>query len=81
MIVVDVKLDQYGLGEKITPLARVLIHNDGTGTDLRGNYYTCAFRKGMLSGKPQRIGRVKNHPRKSAHVLTLLRKSLEAMGY
>jgi hypothetical protein len=86
MIVVDVKLDVYGEGVLIRPLARVLISNDATGSATRGNYNVRVLRKPNKRRpfsilKVQRRARVENHPRKSKHVLTLVRKALEEAGY
>jgi hypothetical protein len=79
MIRVKVELESAICRSRDKRIAEVLICNSGTGTALRGNYEAVALN--MRSRHPQRFGCVDNHPRKSQHVLTLLRKSLEAMGY
>ena len=87
MIRVIVELDRFGLGQEREELARVLIGNDGTGTRTVGNYDVCAVRKGspdngsLDTANAFRRGRVESYSRQSLHVLTLVRKALEAMEF
>lgn len=78
MIRIDMNLDVYGLGVKVTSLAQVTIANDGTGTSSRGNYNVVAISK---TGRVIRKARVENWARKSKPPLALLRAALEALGY
>lgn len=81
MLIVTVQVLPFGLeGYPKKEIARVEIGNDGTGTDTIGNYSVRSFRRGSTE-IVQREGKVLNHRRKSEHVLTLLKKSLEKMGY
>lgn len=79
MIRVTVELESAISRDRDQRLAEVVIYNRGTGTHERGDYCVLSYRKGTKT--VQREGTVENHPRLSQPVLTLLRKSLEAMGY
>lgn len=85
MIVVNVDLLSAVTGET-TSLNRVVIANV-SGGGRRRDYLVRSFRKGYdpvqhgLSGGVNRTGKVLGHPADSVSVLTLLRKSLEEMGY
>lgn len=79
MIVIRVELWSAVTGKK-TLLTRVNIINDGTGSDLHGRYLVESTHRGT-EDKILRAAVVERHPRKSAPVLTLLRKALQAMGY
>lgn len=76
MIVVKIELHS-ACTRKVTELGRVEIINDGTGSELRGNYDV--HRIGQHS-RWLGVGRVENHPRKSRTIFNLLRKALEALG-
>jgi hypothetical protein len=78
MIVVRVELWPAS-GAKPSPLACVVITNDGTGTASRGSYDARVLRKGSSDlSKPIRTGRVENYPRASYHVLRLVLRALRA---
>lgn len=90
MLVVRVELHSAITGD-VTTLATALIDNVG-GTELRGDYRARAYAKGtwekfksgwdfVRKAKPIRSGTVENHPRITAPVWSLVRKSLESMGY
>lgn len=85
MIVVNVDLHSAVTGE-VTSLNRVVIANV-SGAGHARDYQVRSFRKGTdplktgLSLRCNRIGLVEGHRAEAESVLTLLRKSLEAMGY
>lgn len=86
MIVVKVELLSAVTGDT-TLLNSVVIDNQG-GTVKRRNYRCRSYRKRLdpelaIIGRkpPLREGQVLDHPSDQVSVLTLLRKSLEAMGY
>lgn len=86
MIVVRVELHS-AIDGRVETLGTTIIDNVG-GTKARGNYRTRAWPKGALdprrlltSRKPHREGAVNDHKRLAEPVWTLVRKSLEAMGY
>ena len=83
MIVVKVELHS-AITCEITELGRMVIDNVG-GTRTRGNYRARVARKGqeLWEGmqKPQREGRIENHPRLSQSVWCLVAKALHAAGY
>lgn len=85
MLVVSVDLISARTGEKKN-LGKVIIANDGTGTDARGNYFIRALRAGTsLVGwhnkKPTRVGSVVNYPRNKESVWTLVTRALVSLGY
>ena len=84
MIVVSVNLDSAIHESRDMELARVLISNEG-GTDKLGNYKCGALRgrgKDQLDRRTvQRQAMVMDHPRQAEHVLNLVAKALNAMGY
>jgi len=75
MIIVKIELHSAVTG-KVTELGRLHITNDGTGTELRGNYHVekLGKRRWLLAR-----GRVENWPRKSASIFRLLRRALNAV--
>ncbi len=84
MIVVNVDLVSAVTGET-TSLNRLVIVNKSGGGKKR-DYLVRSFRKGYdlrhgLSQGVNRTGEVLGHPSDRVSVLTLLRKSLEEMGY
>ncbi len=79
MIRVTVHLESAVSKDRDKPLAEIVIKNDGTGTEQRGNYFVGSMRRGTKN--LQRTAVVKDHPRVSKHVLVLVRKALEEMGY
>lgn len=95
MLVVRVELHGAITGE-VTNLGTAVIDNIG-GTKQRGNYRARSYRKGawdrfakwgkrqgwafIRESEPLRAGSVHDHPRLSAPVWSLVRKSLESMGY
>jgi hypothetical protein len=69
--VIDVRmnLDSYGLGVRVKQLVRIVISNDGTGTQERGNY------KYQIYGRDGRFlkeGTIRNWPRKAKVPIRLL---------
>lgn len=85
MIVVNVHLDSAISPSRDKELARVLIANDGSGTETLGDYRCVSLRgrsKEQLDKRVvQRRGKVENFPREADHVLNLVAKALTAMGY
>jgi hypothetical protein len=86
VIVVKVELLSAVTGDT-TLLNSVVIDNQG-GTVKRRNYRCRSYRKHLQPvqavterRKALREGQVLDHPSEQVSVLTLLRKSLEAMGY
>jgi hypothetical protein len=84
MIVVSVQLDSAISSSRDKELARVHIAN--AGGDAEHGDYVCTSMRGR--GKAQldrltvnRFAVVKNHPRKREHVLNLVAKALNEMGY
>lgn len=74
MIDVLMNLDSFGLGKKITQLARIKIWNDGTGSKNVGNY------KYEIRGKSNRLmkaGMIAGFPRKAKHSVKLLQLVLD----
>ena len=83
MIIVSVHL-LSAVTQKHTELARISICNDGTSSGNRRNYEVQAFRgrgEALKKMLVQRMARVENHPSEREHVLTLVKKALEKMGY
>ena len=84
MIVVSVQLDSAISPSRDKELARVLISNIG-GDDVHGDYMCVSLRgrgKEQLDmERPNRTGVVKHHPREREHVLNLVAKALNEMGY
>jgi hypothetical protein len=69
MIDVRMNLDVLGLGKRIKQLVRIVIINDGTGTEHRGNYtYKIHGRDGRLI----KMGAIRNWARKSKTPIKLL---------
>jgi hypothetical protein len=85
VIVVSVKLVSAISPTRNKELARVLIANTGEGGTDKGHYYCRALRgrsKEQLDREiVQRDGRVNDHPREQQHVLNLVAKALQSMGY
>lgn len=91
MIVVEVKLHSAITG-LTSELATLVIANDGTGTDQRGNYDCVALRKGhkhpmgvSVTSKSSpdviRRCRVEGHRRIAEPVCNLVAKALKGMNY
>lgn len=91
MIVISVDLWNANTGA-IENIGRAVIYNDGTGSHERGNYVVEIARRGSSLEhdmktrtrrfpKTTRKGAVKDHPRLSAPIWTLVRKALEAVGF
>lgn len=88
MIVVKIELHSAITG-KLTNLGSMIINNDGTGTNLRGNYRARMYKSSKRSvlnqhaqgHKPIRDVEIKDHPRESQPVQSLVLKALKAMGY
>jgi hypothetical protein len=96
MIVVRVEL-WSAINGKVTDLGTVMIDNVGgtdTRGDYRARAYSKGVWKRFArylqprpawalvkKAKPNRIGSITNHPRKSAPIWTLVRKALESMEY
>lgn len=66
MIVVKIELWPRGLRHKARELGRVVIANEGTGTDERGNYKVALSHAGVYAGQPGawKGGTVVGHLRK-----------------
>lgn len=84
MIVVRVELKSAISSSRDAEIARVLISNIG-GTDEHGDY-RCVSLRGRSRGeldklRVNRVGNVRGHPRKREHVLNLVAKALNDMGY
>lgn len=84
MIIVRVELHSAVTG-RITELARMRIHNDGTGTATFRNYVGVVFRgrdKQILDKETvQKISTLKNHPSERVHIWNLVAKILTNLGY
>ena len=88
MIVVKVELHS-AVTQKVTTLCTCIIDNIGLLDEkgLRANYRCRSWKRGqelldIRFGRPHQRGAVvKDHPRKSKHVLNLVYKALVAMGY
>lgn len=96
MIVVRVELHS-AVGNDVTDLGTVVIDNQGgtnTRGDYRARAYRKGAFKRFVGywtpspawaltrkAKPTRTGEVTNHPRKAEPIWSLVRKSLETMGY
>jgi hypothetical protein len=78
MIKVTVELHKGGQGGEVVPLGVVIIGNDGTGTETRGNYVTRQLSK---MGHTVRAGSVVNHARKAESIWRLVRKAIESLGH
>lgn len=76
MIRVSMKLDPFGLGQRVRQLADIEIINTGTGSPTRGNYRVRVYTK---NGRLMREGQVKNWPRKQKHPVDLLAECLKAI--
>lgn len=89
MLVIRVELHSAVTG-KVTEIARMLMHNDGTGTPNRGNYKAKTV-KGKIADNmpameirdsvPLREGEVKDYPRLGLHVWHLVCRMLKSMDY
>jgi hypothetical protein len=91
MLVIRIELHSHRTG-KTSEIARMIIANDGSGENGRGNYWGHAA-KGIVHGdhmipaaimhasRQLRQGKVRDYPRKSKHVWNLLARMLAAMGY
>jgi len=77
VLVVKVELHSARTGA-ITEIGRMVIVNDGTGTQERGNYNVGVLRKGSQS-KVQHETRVENYPRLSYSVWELVRRGLNSI--
>ena len=85
MLVVTIDLHSARTGKKKN-LGTIIIANDGTGTDTKGNYWGRAYRAGMnLSEwsrkRPIRQTEVKGHPRMKFAVWHLVTEVLINLGY
>ena len=85
MIEVRVQLRSAISRLRDTELARFVIVNDGTGDGDTGNYRVESYRGRSAVQLDRRVksraGRVESHPRQTEHVLNLVAKALNAMGY
>lgn len=79
MITITVELRSAITG-KVTTLAKMDIHNDGSGTENIGNYGGRILRKPKFN-TITREGYVQNHPRKTKTVWHLICKMLNNMEY
>lgn len=84
MIIVKVELHSAVTGD-VTELARMRIHNDGTGTGRHGNYFGVSFRgrskESLDKHTTMKTAEIKNWPRLDFHVWNLVSKMLKEMGY
>lgn len=92
MLVVKVELWGAVTGER-KEIARMVIANDGTGSDDKGNYWAKVMKGrdtmalssqmlNMLRGKgTYKTAEVKGYPRHSKHVWNLVAEALEALDY
>lgn len=78
MIVVKVELHSTITG-RVTPLAAMIIANDGTGSKTLGNYIASRLRKGTVT--PATKGQVKGHPRLAQSVWVLVAKAIAATAH
>lgn len=84
MIVVTVALDSARGEQFYKQLFRMIIANDGSGSERIGHYNVYLGRRRDTEAldiirKPLRQGRVLGHRRKSAHVGVLIRRALESV--
>lgn len=84
MLIVRVELHSAITGET-TEIARMMIANDGRGTETRGNYnavtYTGRTKADLDKERWCRTGYVNNWPRKTRHVWELVMVCLHGCGY
>ncbi len=84
MIVVKIELWPLGSEERRREIGRMYIANDGSGTQVRGNYKAVVCRRGTtenpLRGRVRAVreGHVENYPRKSANVWKLIMRCLRS---
>lgn len=79
MLRVRVELDSFGRGTNVRTIGTVLeIANDGTGSDLVGNY-NCRLL--TTDGRVVATGRVEGHRRFADSLWRLVSQSLENMNY
>jgi len=77
MIVIKIELHSANTGA-ITEIGRMVVTNDGTCADPKlGNYEVRLMRRGTL--KVQRIAQVKNYPRLSLPVWSLVQRALKVL--
>ena len=84
MIIITVQL--FSARDKsMTELGRMMIANDGTGSEALGNYNVQTFRGRGMDALNKMIGqrhaKVSGFPRKSTHVWNLVARALKAMRY
>lgn len=85
MLIITIDLYSAVTGKRKN-LGTLMIANDGTGTNSRGNYYAHAFRAGtelkeLRNKKPIRKSKILNYPRLTAPVWSLIAEALKGMGY
>ena len=84
MIVVRVELHSAVNG-RVTEIARIVIANDGTGSNTVGNYRGLAYRGRCARQLDRRVvtrtGIVRDYPRLRIHVWNLVARMLASMGY
>jgi hypothetical protein len=85
MLVVKVELHS-AIDGSIEELGRMIVANDGTGTQEFGNYNVKVARKGQsLSAAvwkhPQREGRVEHYARNAYVVWELIGRALKSVGF
>ena len=73
MIEVEITLNKWGMGER-SPLGRIEIANDLSGTDTKGNYHYDLYDKG---GSLHKSGRITGFPRNRRSAMHLVRLVLE----
>lgn len=84
MLVIRVELHSAVTGQ-VSEIARMRIYNDGMGTRNRGNYVGEVFRgrsfEALDLNTVHKRGEIKNWPRLSRHVWSLVAAMLSGMGY
>ncbi len=85
MLVITIDLHSAITGKKKN-LGTIIIANDGTGSDTKGNYWGRAYRAGMTlsswhTKRPIRTAEVKGHPRMRFSVWHLVTEMLINLGY
>jgi len=86
MIIVTVEL-KSAIDGRTTKLGEMIIANDGTGTNTKGNYDAFVYRKPKffnwkrLTDNTTRTSRVENYSRQSRVIWDLVGLALKNMGY
>jgi hypothetical protein len=86
VIVIPLQMWQFGYEDRQWNIGTIVIFNDGTGTQNRGNYVCRTYKEGEWEKKknlatPIREGKVSDWPRNSRPVFELVIAGLHACGY